>query len=309
MGRSVSAPIFDDLSSTLGMPLLRLGAITVTPLFILKFVLLFVGLLVVAGMVRRRLVFRLLRNATVDPGVKYAIARISAYGVWVLGLLIGLPMVGIELNSLLVAFGAVGIGIGLGLQKIAENFISGVILLFARPVKVGDRIRLGDREGKVIEVQGRVTLVRDNDNVVYLVPNSTFISDEVVNLTHNDRIVRYRFDVGVSYGADPNTVRDLLLGVADEHAALLSDPPPDVLFLGFGDSSINFTLRGYCKEMIDVPDVLRSEVNFAIWYALKGAGIEIPFPQRDLHIKTAIGLQGARLPDAEEAPQAPRIER
>lgn len=306
MGRSVSAPIFDDLSFMLAVPLLRLGSFTVTPLFLLKFVLLFVVLLVLAGLLRRRLVFRLLRNATVDPGVKYAIARISAYGVWVFGLLIGLPMVGIELNSLLVAFGAVGIGVGLGLQKIAENFISGVFLLFARPVKVGDRIRLGDREGKVIEVQGRVTLLRDNDNVVYLVPNSTFISDQVVNLTHNDRIVRYRFDVGVSYGADPNTVRDVLLKVAHEHPALISDPPPDVLFHGFGDSALNFRLRAYCKEMIDVPEVLNSEVNFAIWYALKEAGIEIPFPQRDLHIKSAPGLESGRLPSVAKVPKPPQ---
>ncbi len=302
----MSAPIFDDLSSTLAVPLLRLGSFTVTPLFLLKFVLLFVVLLVVAGLVRRRLVFRLLRNATVDPGVKYAIARISAYGVWVFGLLVGLPMVGIELNSLLVAFGAVGIGIGLGLQKIAENFISGVFLLFARPVKVGDRIRLGDREGKVIEVQGRVTLVRDNDNIVYLVPNATFISEEVVNLTHNDRIVRYRFEVGVSYGSDPNTVRDVLLKVADEHPAILSDPPPDVLFTGFGDSSINFKLRGYCKEMVDIPDVLTSEIYFAIWYALKDANIEIPFPQRDLHIKSGPGLEGGRLPTVAKVPKPPQ---
>ena len=282
--------LLDDLSTTLEVPLLRLGGLTVTPLFLLKFVLLFVFLAVFAGFVRRRLVLRLLRNAPVDPGVKYAIARIAAYVVWGLGLLVGLPMVGIELNTLLVAFGAVGIGIGLGLQKIAENFISGVLLLFSRPVKVGDRVRLGDREGTVIEIQGRVTLLRDNDNVVYLVPNSTLISEEVVNLTHNDRVVRYSFPVGVSYASDPNTVRDVLLKVAADHAALLSDPPPDVLFEGFGDSSLNFRLRAYSKEMVEIPDVLKSEVNFKIWYALEDAGVQIPFPQRDLHIKSAPAL-------------------
>ena len=286
----MDAAILEDLSKTLEVPLLRLGDFTITPLFLLKFVLLFVLLAAFARIVRRRLVLRLLRNAQVDPGVKYAIARISAYVVWGLGLLIGLPLVGVELNSLLVAFGAVGIGIGLGLQKIAENFISGVLLLFARPVKVGDRVRLGDREGTVIEIQGRVTLLRDNDNVVYLVPNSTLISEQVVNLTHNDRIVRYRFNVGVAYASDPNSVRDVLLKVASEHSALLADPPPDVLFQGFGDSSLDFTLRAYCKELVEVPEQLRSEVNFAIFYALKEAGIEIPFPQRDLHIRSARGL-------------------
>lgn len=286
----MDAPFLEDLSKTLEVPLLRLGDFTITPLFLLKFVLLFFVLAAVARIVRRRLVLRLLRNAPVDPGVKYAIARIAAYVVWALGLLIGLPLVGVELNSLLVAFGAVGIGIGLGLQKIAENFISGVLLLFARPVKVGDRVRLGDQEGTVIEIQGRVTLLRDNNNVVYLVPNSTLISEQVVNLTHNDRIVRYTFDVGVSYASDPNTVRDVLMNVAEQHPALLTDPPPDVLFQGFGDSALDFTLRAYCKELVDVPEQLHSEVNFAIFYALKEAGIEIPFPQRDLHIRSAPGL-------------------
>lgn len=288
------------------MTLLEVGDLRVTPLFLLKFVVLFVALVGLSRFVRRRLVLRLLRNAEIDPGVKYAVARIAAYGVWVLGLLVGLPLVGIQLNSLLVAFGAVGIGIGLGLQKIAENFISGMILLFARPVKVGDRVRLDDVEGTIIEIQGRVTLVRDNNNVVYLVPNATLVSDLVVNLTHNDRVVRYVFDVGVSYNADPKTVKELLLTVASEHPALLDDPPPDVLFVGFGDSSINFKLRGYCKEMVEVPDQLKSEINFAIWYALEEAGIEIPFPQRDLHIKSGPGLDGGRLPTVAKVPRPPQ---
>jgi small-conductance mechanosensitive channel len=301
----VDTPLFDDLSRALGMTLIQVGDFRVTPLFLLKFVVLFVVLALFARFVRRRLVLRLLRNSQIDPGVKYAVARIVAYGVWVLGLLLGLPLVGIQLNSLLVAFGAVGIGIGLGLQKIAENFISGMILLFARPVKVGDRVRLDDVEGTIIEIQGRVTLVRDNNNVVYLVPNATLVSDLVVNLTHNDRIVRYVFEVGVSYSADPNAVKELLLTVAAGHPALLSDPPPDVLFVGFGDSSINFKLRAYSKEMVEIPDTLKSEVNFAIWYALKEAGIEIPFPQRDLHIKSARGLEGVRLPTTVAVPPKP----
>ena len=300
--QSVDAPLFEDLSKALSVPILRLGDLTITPSVLLKFVVLFVVLVGLARFVRRRLVLRLLRNTHVDPGVKYAIARIAAYGVWALGLLVGLPLVGVQLNSLLVAFGAVGIGIGLGLQQIAENFISGMFLLFTRPVKVGDRVRLNDTEGTIIEIQGRVTLVRDNDNVVYLVPNSALVSDLVVNLTHNDRVVRYTFDVGVSYASDPNTVRDVLLQVAAEHPALLEDPEPDVLFEGFGDSALSFKLRAYSKTQVDVPEVLRSEVNFAIWYALEKAGIEIPFPQRDLHIRSTPA--GFSLPP-EKQPQTP----
>lgn len=298
----MSAPVLEDLSNALSVPIVQVGDLTITPSVLLKFVVLFVVLVGLARFVRRRLVLRLLRNTHVDPGVKYAFARIAAYAVWALGLLVGLPLVGVQLNSLLVAFGAVGIGIGLGLQKIAENFISGMFLLFTRPVKVGDRVRIGDREGTIIEIQGRVTLLRDNDNVVYLVPNSALVSDLVVNLTHNDRIVRYTFDVGVSYKSDPNTVRDVLLAVAAAHPDLLDDPAPDVLFEGFEDSSLDFRLRAYSRARVDVPEELNSEVNFQIWYALQEAGIEIPFPQRDLHIRTTPA--GFSLPP-EERPQTP----
>lgn len=279
-------PLLQDLSRKLNTPLLELGDITVTAFFLIKAVVLVLVLMLGAALVRRRLVFRLLRNSSVDDGVKYAVARIGSYGVWIFGLLIGLPMVGIKLNSLMVAFGAIGIGIGLGLQKIAENFVSGLLILVGRPVKVGDRIRVSDTEGDVIEIRGRVTLVRTNDNIVVLVPNAHFISETVVNLTHNDRRVRFSFPVGVSYESDPNTVRECLLEVAKQHPAVLSSPPPDVVFVGFGDSSLDFKLRLFTTKMTSVPENLTSEINFGIWYGLKEAGIVIPFPQRDLHIKS-----------------------
>ncbi len=279
-------PTLQDLSKSLNTPLLELGDVTISPFFLIKAAVLFFVILIAATLVRRRLVLRLLRRSSVDEGVKYAFARIAAYAVWIVGVLIGLPMLGVKLNSLLVAFGAVGIGIGLGLQKIAENFISGMIILFARPVKVGDRIRVGETEGTVVEIQNRATLVRTNDNITVLVPNGQLVSDTVVNLTHNDKVVRFGFDVGVSYESDPNTVRDCLMEVAAANESILDEPTPDVLFLGFGDSSLNFRLRGYTREMVHLPDTLVSQVNFEIWYRLKAAGITIPFPQRDLHIKS-----------------------
>lgn len=279
-------PLLEDLSHKLNTPLLQLGDVAVTPLFLIQAVVFLVVLVLMATFVRRRLVFRLLSRTNVDDGVKYATARIAGYGVWILGLLIGLPLLGIRLSSLLVAFGAVGIGIGLGLQKIAENFISGLILLFGRPVKVGDRVQVGDVTGTVLDIQTRVTTVRTNDNVVVLVPNAELISQKLVNLTHNDKIVRFNFPVGVSYEADPDRVRECLLEVAAAHAEVLKNPAPTVFFLGFGDSSLDFKLCAYSTSMVHTPEILVSEIYFAIWYRLKAAGITIPFPQRDLHLKS-----------------------
>ena len=180
---AATEPLLAEASAALNTPLLEIGSFAITPFFLIKAATLIIVLIVMASLVRRRLVFRLLRNSNVDQGVKYAVARIGAYGVWTFGMLIGLPIIGIQLDSLFVAFGAVGIGIGLGLQKIAENFISGLLILFARPIKVGDRIHVGDLEGTVIEIQSRVTLVQTNDNIVVLVPNAHLVSEQVINLS------------------------------------------------------------------------------------------------------------------------------
>ena len=279
-------PLLEDLSHTLNTPLLQLGEISITPLFLIKTAVFLLALVVLAAFTRRRLVLRLLARTNVDDGVKYATARIAGYLVWIFGLLAGLPLLGIRLSSVLVAFGAVGIGIGLGLQKIAENFISGLILLFGRPVKVGDRVTVGNVTGTVLDIQTRVTTVRTNDNVIVLVPNGELVSQQVVNQTHNDKLVRFNFPVGVSYDSDPDRVRECLLEVAATHPELLKKPEPAVFFLGFGESSLDFKLSAYTSTMVHNPEVLVSEMNFAIWYRLKAANITIPFPQRDLHIKS-----------------------
>jgi small-conductance mechanosensitive channel len=245
--------------------------------------------------VRRKLVLKILERTDVDAGVRYAVARIASYVVWVIAILVGLPMVGIQLSSLVLAFGTLGIGIGFGLQKIAQDFVSGLILLIERPVKVGDRVEVGGTVGTVLGIQTRVTSIRTNDNVDILVPNSEFVSARVVNLSHADKITRFRFPVGVSYGSDPEHVKKCLLEVAAEHPGILKNPDPDVLFLEFGESSLNFVLRAYAREMLYFPDILKSEVNFAIWKKLKQAGIVIPFPQRDLHIKTVSEDAASRL--------------
>jgi len=281
----ITEPVLDDVSTVLNTPLLELGDVTITPLLLIEIALFFVALAVLSALVRRRLIKFLFRRSKVDEGTVHATTRIAGYAVWVLGFLVGLPMLGVSLSNLMVAFGALSIGIGLGLQKIAENFVSGLILLLSRPIKVGDRIRIGDVTGTVTDIHSRVTSIRTNDNIIILVPNGQLISEQVVNLTHNDRVVRFAFEVGISYESDPRVVERCLLEVAEADPGILAVPAPDVLFVGFGESSLEFKLRGSTSTMVHTPEVLVSRVNFAIWERLKAEGIVIPFPQRDLHIK------------------------
>ena len=274
---------FSDL---LEMKLFTLGQREITLAMLGAFVVFLVGLAVFARLTRTFIVPRLLKRTKVDIGVAAATSRIAGYFIWLIGALIGLPLIGIEVHSVVLAFSALGVGLGFGLQQIADNFVSGLILLFERPVKVGDRIQVGDLYGTITEIRARSTSVQTNENLVVLVPNSQLISNSVVNLTHNGPMVRFRFPVGVSYGSDVEEVRAALLAVAAAHPRLLDAPPPEALFLGFGDSSLNFVLRAGTTSAVHSPDVLLSEINYAIWHELKRRKIEIPFPQRDLHIKS-----------------------
>jgi small-conductance mechanosensitive channel len=268
-------------------PIFHLGALPVTLAFLLKAVV-FVALLgLLAGRVRGLLQSALQHHTLLDTGQQYAYSRITSYLVFLAGLVIGLESAGVNLNSLLVVGGAVGIGIGLGLQALANNFVSGLVLLFERPIKLGDRIEVGGVLGDVVRMAGRSTWVCTNENVVIIVPNSEFISNRVTNWTANDRRIRFSLPVGVSYDANPEKVRDLLLATAREHPDVLDEPAPDVLFLGFGDSALNFELRVWTIRQVQTPKTLASDLYYSIFRCLGENGIEIPFPQRDLHLKSA----------------------
>ena len=200
---------------------------------------------------------------------------------------------GIDLSALTVLAGALGIGVGLGLQNIASNFVSGLSILFERPIKVGDRIEAGKITGDVVSISLRATTIVSNDNIAIIVPNTEFVSSTVINWSYTDRDVRFNIPVGVSYSSDPVVVKRLLLEVAADHPGVLKRPPPDVLFQEFGDSALNFVLRVWTQDYTTRPGVLRSELNFAISKKFKEHGIEIPFPQRDLHIRSgALDLKG-----------------
>ena len=272
-------------------PLFQLGQTWVSLATMVQFVFLVAIVIFVSRFVRRLLRQRLLARTKLDVGLQYALSRIVSYVVLVLGLLIGLETLGINLSSLTVIAGALGVGIGFGLQNIVSNFFSGLIILAERPIQIGDRVDVGGTVGDVIRIGARSTSILTNDNITMIIPNSEFISSRVTNWSIGDPKVRFRIPVGVSYGSDPHLVEKLLLEVAAANAHVLKDPRPTVRFIEFADSALNFELRAWSIDMVNRPGALRSELNFAIWDKFKQHGIEIPFPQRDVHLKEPVKVE------------------
>ncbi len=234
---------------------------------------------------RKWIVYKVLEHSKIDLGVRIAVGTIVRYGVLVLGFIIIMQTAGIDLSALTILAGALGVGIGFGLQNVTNNFVSGIIILFERPIKVGDRIEIGDVFGDVVSISMRSTTVITNDNIAIIVPNSDFISSKVINWSYNDRNVRFNIPVGVSYNEDPERIKTILLEIASSHDDILKTPKPEVLFTEMADSSLNFTLRVWADKYINRPSLLKSLLYFEIFKRFKKENIEIPFPQRDLHIK------------------------
>jgi len=281
-----------EILSVFTKPLFQLGQTWISLATMVQFVLVGVIAFVLSRLIRRLLRTRVLARTKFDVGLQYAIARISSYVVLALGFIVGLETIGIDLRSFTVIAGALGVGIGFGLQNIVSNFVSGLIILGERPVQVGDRVDLGNSTvGRVERIGARATHVLTNDNIMIIVPNSEFIMGRVVNWTHVDPRVRFRVTVGVGYGSDPRQVEALLLEVAAGNAHVLKDPVPAVVFREFGESSLNFELRVWSGDMAHRPGTLESELNFAIWEKFKEHKIEIPFPQRDLHLKEPLRVE------------------
>ena len=234
---------------------------------------------------KRFLFNRLLAQSGLDRSLQYAIAQVVSNVVLVVGIFIVLENTGIHLAALAVFAGAVGVGVGFGLQNIASNFISGLVILVERPITIGDRVEVAGIAGQVEHIRARSTVIRTNDNIMMIVPNTKFIDSPVTNWTYGDRRVRFRIPVGVAYGSDVNKVRNALLAVARENPHTLKEPAPTVSLDQFGDSSIDFKLIVWTSEMSDRPSRYRSDLNFAIADKFHEVGIEFPFPQLDLHIR------------------------
>jgi len=227
-----------------------------------------------------------------DQGAREALVTTSGYLGATVAVLLALGVAGIELTNLAIIAGALSVGIGFGLQNIVNNFISGLILLFERPVKKGDFIVVGGTQGYVKRISIRTTQIQTQDKADIILPNSELISAQVTNWMLNDPLGRIIVPVGVAYGSDTARVRDILLRIANEHPDVIKDrpsvPQPRVLFRAFGDSSLMFELRAFVRQIDRQFDVI-SDINFAVDAAFREQGIEIPFPQRDLHVRSVVG--------------------
>jgi len=260
-------------------------AITLSSLIIFSFVL--AAFAVFSRTVRRLLRTQVFSRLSIDEGTQYTLSRIIHYILMIVGAVLAFQFVGIDLTGLAVVLGFLSVGIGFGLQNVTSNFVAGLILLFERPIKAGDRVTVGDKEGDVMEINIRSTTIRTLNNIAVIVPNSEFVSATVVNWSYGDQRVRLEIDVGVSYGSDLVTVLRTLEEIATQHAEILQEPAPEVLHMGFGDSAWNMRLRAWISRPQRHLQV-RSEVNCAIVTKFRENGIEIPFPQRDLHVRSPL---------------------
>ena len=263
--------------------LITISGTEVTPLTLVGFVVTLVVAVTLGRLVRTALLRLLTRHGATAPGLGYAVARIGQYTVVVVGILLGLENIGISLTTLAAAGAVLMVGIGFGLQNIAQNFVSGLILLIERPVQKGDVVIVGQTYGIVEEISIRATRVMTFDNIAIIVPNSQLISGVVENRSQPTRVFRVRIDVGVAYGSDTRAVEEVLLGVARDHEQILSEPQPVVFFTHFGDSSLDFQLCVWLDEPESALQV-GSDLRHRITEAFAEAGVTIPFPQRDVHL-------------------------
>lgn len=266
---------------------IEMGNVSFTPVSLIMGVSLIVVVLIIKKLLHRALTKRFFPRFKINAGLANAYSTLIGYVFLILGLFIILPVTfqGLDWSTLSVVLGAVSFGVGFGLRNIADNFVSGLIILLERPIKVGDRISIDGANGTVRSIRARSTTIRTNDNIEVIVPNSRFISESVVNWSHNDNMVRLRIPVGVHYDSDANHVREVLERAAAAHSDVLKNPAPSAKFIEFGDSALNFEIWVWTVDSTQRPNGFKSEINYLLWEHLKEAGIEIPYPQQDLYIK------------------------
>jgi small-conductance mechanosensitive channel len=290
---SLSALVFFTVSAinAAGIPLswnAPLPGVSLSLVQIFLLIALLIAVFWISSRTKHFLFNRLLTKSGLDRALQYAISQIVSNVVLIVGIIIVLENTGIHLGALAVFAGAVGVGVGFGLQNITSNFISGLVILAERPITIGDRIEVAGIAGQVQQIRARSTVILTNDNIAMIVPNTKFIDSPVTNWTYGDPRVRFRVPVGVAYGSDVNKVREILITAAREHPATLSEPAPNVYLEKFGESSIDFELVVWSREMSYRPRRFKSDLNFLIDKHLRAAGIQIPYPQRDLHIRSGV---------------------
>jgi len=303
--------VWDNTGSTLGKLRLSVvegwdfGGVSLVPGNIAGGILLFAVLVVVIGWIKRWMDRRWLQRIVIERGARDAILTLFGYVAFVLAILISLKAARVDLTGLAIVSGALALGLGFGLQGIANNFVSGLILLFERPIRAGDFVSVDNVEGFVRSIRIRATEIETLDNQNVLVPNSELVSGRVTNWVLRDTHGRLQVRVGVAYGSDVDKVHDILETIGRAHPEVITDgraPAPSVLFMGFGDSSLDFELRVRVQR-IERRFSVMSDINFSIDKAFREAGVTIPFPQRDLHV---VSYPEQLVPPAEPAKPAKR---
>ena len=272
------------MGAILDYSLFRIGDTSVTVASLAAAVLVLVVSWVLSRVVRSLIADRALSRTRISPGVRYMLGRFAGYLVFVLGTLVALQTIGIRATTLTAFGAALGVGIGLGLQDIVKNFVAGLILLIERPLEVGDRIEFQGSAAEVAEIRSRATVLRTNDDVHLIVPNSRFVNDTIVNRSYDRALYRCRTRVPVDHASDPHAVEEALLEAARHCDGVLEDPAPSVRFRSFGESSLEFELLCWTDKMFHRSGALVSRLNFGIYGSLTRRGIRLP--QTEIRLRT-----------------------
>jgi potassium efflux system protein len=237
----------------------------------------------------------ILQPLALEPGNRYAVSMISRYSIVAAGFFIALNLLGLSWGDVQWLVAAMGVGLGFGLKEIFANFFSGLIILFERPIRIGDTVTIDGLSGTVTKIRIRATTVTDFDNKEQVIPNQNFLTNPLINWTLSDPVTRVVFNVGIAYGSDTEKALEIMTSVVKAHPEVLEEPRPTVFFIGFGDSSLDFEVRVFVRERLRrMP--LKHDLHMALNQALSEAGIEIPFPQRDLHLRSVapgVDLKGS----------------
>jgi small-conductance mechanosensitive channel len=268
----------------LNYPLIKVGTTAITIWTILFNVALVAGFVVISAKIKNWL----LKSVSSRPGVNHsnwrATITLAYYGVILIGLIGILQTTGLDLSIFTVLTGAIGLGIGFGMQTIFSNFVSGIIILLEKPLRLGDRIQVGDVSGNVHNISVRATTIVTNDNVSIIVPNSDFISKQVINWSASGHRVRISISMSVAYDSDPDLVKKLLLEVAQNESGVLDTPEPTVRLSEFGENGLKFSLLVWTHDFADRMGALKSLLNFGVLRAFRENNIRIPYPQREIHV-------------------------
>src|SRR5437867_10925257 len=272
---------------------LTIGALSLSLGDVLAFVLTVYLASVVSSLIQFVLAEDVFPRMNLRPGLPYALSNLTKYTIVSIGFILALLALGVNLNRVTVLGGALGVGVGFGLQNIVNNFVSGLILLFERPVRVGDAVQIGDVQGEVRRIGIRATTVRAWEGAEVIVPNSQLVAERVTNWTPIDYRRRLDIPVNVAYSSAPDKVLRVLIEVAQNHRDVVPSPAPVALFLGFGDSALQFQLRAWTNRL-DRHPLVKSELGVAVYAALQEAGLSIPFPQHEVRIHPT-ALPGVQL--------------